>query len=172
MRGNAAGNGYYSVKQHDEDESKLDQNRLNMENAYSTPADNVSPEAQKHGYGNPMYATRGAAHDDSYRRLQYDRGSGLYDRAGGADRSEVVVPIEPRPLPEKTSGNHHRNGRNGSRSGSRSTLEEQLTPHVPRSAPPRGSGGDYYHETFEEKFEEKYEVEERSPSVSDSRELL
>uniref|UniRef100_A0A915C9T4 CX domain-containing protein n=1 Tax=Parascaris univalens TaxID=6257 RepID=A0A915C9T4_PARUN len=172
IRGGVGASGYRSIRQQDGDELQSHRDRLHMESAYNTPADNVSIEAQRRGYGNPMYGTRGAANDTTYRRDFYDRGSGLYDKAGGADHSEVVVPIDSGPLQHSASGNHRRSRWNHSRSGSRSTLEEQLTPQMPHGGPPAGSGGDYYRETFEEKFEEKYEVEERTPSVSDSRELL
>ncbi|VDK56508.1 unnamed protein product [Anisakis simplex] len=138
--------------------------RFSMENAYSTPADNLSPDW--HGYGNPLYGNnRGltATHEGMHGRRYYDRGSGLYDKAGGADRSEVIVPIEKRQTTTFQDTMNHR------QHGSNSNLDDQL--RLPLQS--NGTlGGDYYHETFEEKFEEKYEIDERSASPSDSRELL
>uniref|UniRef100_A0A915C945 CX domain-containing protein n=2 Tax=Parascaris univalens TaxID=6257 RepID=A0A915C945_PARUN len=58
IRGGVGASGYRSIRQQDGDELQSHRDRLHMESAYNTPADNVSIEAQRRGYGNPMYGTR------------------------------------------------------------------------------------------------------------------
>lgn len=147
--------GYQSIKQSDTEARKNDE-KLNMENAYSTPSDNIEKRTMRL-YGNPVYGK-----DSSYNRggdLIYDRPGDAYDTSlrngtGATYRSELIVPVE------KTTHLSTSERRNNS---------ETFTPEIPRSGPPKTG---YYHETFEEKFEEKYEVEEEEPSDTDSRDLL
>lgn len=143
IRGTGTG-AYRSYKQDESQEALSPEDRL-MENAYSTPADDLynNQGDKAHVYKNPIYTPKNIR--------QRNTDDNVYDKAGSY-RTNMIIPMEKTPeMNDTIKMNNARNNMNVNSSF-------KSAPHG------------YFREIFEEKFEEKYEIEEdKTESETDSK---